>query len=217
MATQNGRTRDSQRSKVYEAEGCILDKRILNGSVPEHGRVFDSIHEVRDYVNALLDEAWWKRRSLVATVTVGDGRGHRRAVSYDGHIEIPRWARTEGVVLHEMAHEMSNYPRPWLLGTDSTWDDAWRLWADDRDLAAKRSTWPRKFGTYAGFAGHGRLFARCFLDLVQHKIGKEAHDLLRDSFREHNVKFTRRRPPMSEEQRRAASLRLAAARAKQAG
>jgi putative metallohydrolase (TIGR04338 family) len=69
----------------------------------------------------------------------------------------------------------------------------------------------RKYGSSA--AAHGREYARTFLELVRHKMGKDAGADLKASFTEHRVKHSLPRKPMSEEQRAAAAERLATARA----
>ena len=42
-------------------------------------------------------------------------------------------------------------------------------------------------------ADHGREFVKMFLKLVHHYMGKEEYILLRDSFKEHNVKYSTRK------------------------
>lgn len=69
----------------------------------------------------------------------------------------------------------------------------------------------RRYG-HRGTAAHGREFAKTMLELVRHKMGDECWWLLKESFRKHKVKHTLPRKPMSEEQRAAASERLAASR-----
>lgn len=65
-------------------------------------------------------------------------------------------------------------------------------------------------------AGHGWEYASVFLDLVRFIMGKEAHDALKQSFKDNKVRFTkpRTRKPLSPEAKAALALRLAEARAK---
>ena len=67
---------------------------------------------------------------------------------------------------------------------------------------------------HAEAAWHGWQFAKIYLELVNHVLGKDAHDRLRESFRSRRVRYkqpwTRSLTP---EQRAAAGARLAAARA----
>lgn len=189
--------RDVQKSKIYSAEMVLLDKGI--GVTPRFGRAFGDIEEVQAYVDHLLGSVWWQRRSTVRTVRVGNGAGKRNALSYGGRIEIPRWARTEGVVLHEMAHELSNHPTAWAMP-----DDTITRWQDNQDC----STSSRYAKRYTGYAGHGRWFAHCFLDLVGYKISKDAKIVLRDSFKKHGARYTKRRTPMTPEQKEMAMANI---------
>ncbi len=61
---------------------------------------------------------------------------------------------------------------------------------------------------YTGY-GHGRYWARSFLEMVKFEMGPEAYKILKDSFREHGVKFSpRKRSNMTHEQRQAARERF---------
>jgi len=97
------RPRDSQRSKLYRAEDFLMGK----------GQSWETTAEIQAYVDHLVSLAWFQRRWPLAAIAVNDGRGRRsacgstrRALSgkYYGYIKLPRWARTQSVVLHEIAH-----------------------------------------------------------------------------------------------------------------
>lgn len=62
---------------------------------------------------------------------------------------------------------------------------------------------------------HGWKFAEVFLDLVRHFMGKDAHDVLKASFKKHRVKFTapRAKRELTPEQRAVLVERMAKARA----
>ena len=66
--------------------------------------------------------------------------------------------------------------------------------------------------------GHDWRFCQVMLDLVRHFMGREAHDALKASFKEHRVRFTepRKRGPVSPERRAQLVEQLAAARAAKA-
>ena len=61
-------------------------------------------------------EVWKAERAYygarVRAPKVGNGAGHRRAVSYGGYIALPKWSRNCWVILHELAHELTpdSYP-----------------------------------------------------------------------------------------------------------
>ncbi len=96
--------RDSQRSKLYEAEGVLQNwpgaKSWGKSSVPA----------MQDYVDKLTNSAWWKRRGWESTfrgdhIEVRSGQGRRVAAALgDYAITLPLWARSEAVLLHEVAH-----------------------------------------------------------------------------------------------------------------
>jgi putative metallohydrolase (TIGR04338 family) len=98
--------RDSQRSKLYTAEHSLY-----------HGRKFGSIEEVQGYVTRLTHSKWWTSREAdyeyfrARRILVKDGRGRRSACgSYSGrYISLPAgWARSELVILHEIAHVITD-------------------------------------------------------------------------------------------------------------
>jgi putative metallohydrolase (TIGR04338 family) len=70
-----------------------------------------SLEECEAYVAKVWSRVWdagfpTKGRSSTPP-TVKDGRGTRCAYSYGGEIGLPRWARKEWVILHELAHELT--------------------------------------------------------------------------------------------------------------
>jgi putative metallohydrolase (TIGR04338 family) len=88
--------RDSQRARLYDAE------RALRG-----GRRFVTVGECQAYVDDVLGSAWWQARfPRVREIRVTDGRGRRHAGAFveSRRIALPKWARNERVLLHEVAH-----------------------------------------------------------------------------------------------------------------
>lgn len=153
--SRSARPRDSQRQKVYDAEDAI------------HGKDLPTVPEMQEYIDAILRKRWFKNRyPNIKQVKVQDGRGRRRAVGIYrwtySIIKMPRWARCEMVLLHELAHVVTD-GRKGVFG------------------ASKHAV-----------ASHGPEFARNFLDLVYWKMGREAGDTLRASFKEKRVKLHRR-------------------------
>jgi hypothetical protein len=92
------RPRDSQRSKLYTAEGAF------------HGAPdFKTVPECQAYVDSVMASRWvrarWKQR-----VTVHDGRGRSSASGgTSGRLNLPLWSRSRYVILHEMAHVLTPY------------------------------------------------------------------------------------------------------------
>lgn len=94
------RPRDAQRRKVYDAE---IEAGLKRGT-PR----FEYISDVRDYVLKVRTNGYLRRRyehSLQPPIDVQDG-GNRaaRATGNVSRIRLPRWAWSEYIVLHELAH-----------------------------------------------------------------------------------------------------------------
>lgn len=101
--------RDSQREKLYRAERAVRD---------EHGgKQFESVEEMQAYIDNLLRQEWFNRTwpHVIHRVTVHSGAGNRRATCshcWGGYnrcpeIKMPRWARCEQILLHELAHALT--------------------------------------------------------------------------------------------------------------
>jgi putative metallohydrolase (TIGR04338 family) len=90
------RARDTQRKKVYTAEWAIDDS----------DRKFESVPEIQAFVDKLMTEAWARRRFGNLKIEVRDGRGRSRAGgSAEGRwITLPKWARRDLTICHELAH-----------------------------------------------------------------------------------------------------------------
>ncbi len=97
--TRGGRDRDFQRSKVYASD---LDFSPIGDQ---------SMRALTDWLGALLSKATFRRRWGAVELKVRDGRGQQRALGYGdarrAWISLPRWARSEGVALHELAHALT--------------------------------------------------------------------------------------------------------------
>lgn len=167
--------RDSQRLRVYKAER----------RVHHLGKPLREVEDIQRFIQKQLKRKAITSRYPDATrpIAIHHGGGRRNACAYGGwKISIPLWARNELIVIHEVAHIVTN-----------------------RHYGDKRS----------GVAGHGWQFCAVFLDLVRFIMGKEAHDALKASFKEHKVRFTapRKKKWLTPEQKAALAERLAAARA----
>jgi putative metallohydrolase (TIGR04338 family) len=113
--TMTDRPRDSQRSRVYAAEraafGDAWRKPLGSGAVAD----------IEAFVRKCCASKLLQRRYPGARrpPRIRDGRGHRRC-TYDPSIHaltFPRWGRTKPVVLHELAHALTEGP-----------DRAWHGW-----------------------------------------------------------------------------------------
>ena len=147
------RPRDSQRAKLYKSERPL--KRW-------HRPLFKNRRAIQSYAKRILKHKWFRERwPHVASVNVRKIRSDARAHGwYSGggvvSIQIPktRWAMIEAVVLHEIAHGLTEY-----------------------EFGISKTAW------------HGPEFAKIYVALVQHYMGREAARDLRRGYREHRVKY----------------------------
>jgi putative metallohydrolase (TIGR04338 family) len=94
MTTADGRPRDSQRARLYRAEGTV-----------KAGRRLPTVTHMQSYVDTLVGADWFAARWSARSFEVRPGFGHRRATADEhGVLQMPKWARTELVLLHEVAH-----------------------------------------------------------------------------------------------------------------
>ena len=94
MPADDARPRDSQRARLYRAEGEV-----------DGGRRLPTVERMQAYVDALCAADWFLSRWGTQTIEVRPGYGHRRATADErGVLQMPKWARTELVLLHEVAH-----------------------------------------------------------------------------------------------------------------
>jgi putative metallohydrolase (TIGR04338 family) len=88
------RPRDSQRARLYRAESEV-----------DVGRRLPTVDVLQAYVDGLLGAGWFRARWGARALEVRPGYGHRRATADEnGVLQMPRWARSELVLLHEVAH-----------------------------------------------------------------------------------------------------------------
>ena len=113
-------SRDSDRSKVYDAENELRYILKRQGTIEMHGthiaipdeRKFSNVEDVQRFVDAVLDHIGEER-----VVTVRKRAGQRRA-HYEPQarvIAVPvddTWALRESVVLHEVAHHLTAVDAP---------------------------------------------------------------------------------------------------------
>ena len=89
-----GALRDSQRARLYRAEGEV-----------DTGRALPTVPLLQAYVDDLVQTDWFEARWGTRSIQVRPGHGHRRATADEhGVLQMPRWARSELVLLHEVAH-----------------------------------------------------------------------------------------------------------------
>lgn len=98
--------RDSQRQKVYNAENAVRERLDLEGV----NKRYDDMAALTARVDAIYRSAWWKgnvrkKEKHCGPIKVTDGRHCRSAIACGTNvIKMPRWARSEMVLLHELSH-----------------------------------------------------------------------------------------------------------------
>jgi len=94
--------RDFQRSKVYSAE-----TKHSKFKWKSHGNKLQKLSETKRYVADITTSKWWKSHGGFMQVQVYDGRGRTRACGTLSYVKLPKWSRTELVILHELAHALT--------------------------------------------------------------------------------------------------------------
>lgn len=88
------RPRDSQRARLYRAEGAV-----------HSGCRLPTVDRMQAWVDGLVATDWFVARWGDRSFEVRPGFGHRRATAdQNGVLQMPKWARSELVLLHEVAH-----------------------------------------------------------------------------------------------------------------
>lgn len=149
------RLRDSQRSKVYAAEGCFFPMpalRVRHGyyTEPVPVRKFQTQQEMRDFVHRVELSEFWQTRACFAARSrrvdvrfTGERRG--RATYQHNRITHAAWTCYDEYVLHELAH-LAVGVQPILQGEE---------------------------------AAHGPSFVRMLHDLIAEFMGQPAADAFR--------------------------------------
>ena len=97
------RPRDSQRARLYRAEFEV-----------EPGKRLPTVEKLQAYLDALVAADWFAARWPDRSFEVRPGFGHRRATAdVNGVLQMPKWARSEMVLLHEVAHCLT----PWTYAS----------------------------------------------------------------------------------------------------
>jgi putative metallohydrolase (TIGR04338 family) len=173
---------DNQRSKVYNSEDALVGFKSKMGEKMLGDN--PTTKQCKAYMEKIVSYEWFTARWHISTPSyivgnapnVGDGRARRRAC-WDAsvyEIKLPHWARTERVILHEMAH--------WIV------DKATVPREDGRGF------WIRQYDP--DHAAHGKEFAAVLLELVRLQLGAEATKALKASYKAKRVKRDKQPQPI---------------------
>lgn len=105
--------RDNQKKRLYDAERqhSLWEDNAC-------GRM--SVADMQAFVDKVTRSAWFVRRfGRRFGILVKDGRGHQNATGNGQNrtLQMPRWSRSKLVLLHEIAHVVTEYKRgPWTEG-----------------------------------------------------------------------------------------------------
>jgi putative metallohydrolase (TIGR04338 family) len=148
---------DKQQNRLYKSE---------NGIGLKNAGDFVTVAECQKYVNKVLNSKavldMFSSKELhhgALVVTVLDGRGHRRATATtDGRgglvINLPKWARSKFVILHELAHHLQ------------------KSYAINNCRESIRIGETNPIATQS----HGARFTASLLFLVKRELSKDTHD-----------------------------------------
>ena len=192
MASQS--RHDVQKSRVYRCDGATTPFA--------KGHTLETTADIEAWIARIVNKDYFKRNwpgLANSRIHVKSGAGTRIARGGWGggviRINAPLWARTESVMLHEMAHVLQMFTRRHVVtcvGGKLDRDGPWQ--------------------------SHGWQFGFCYLLLVRNELGKAAHDDLKAEFKANKVRYTapRQGRPLVGAEREAALARLAANREVQA-
>lgn len=158
--------RDSQRSKVYKAENSLKERK---AEFPKLYERFDDMRALKRYIKRVVDSKWWQKYKA-------PDMGEKNDVP----MRNPTFKELE--IRDGRGHRRAT---AWRMGAEITFP----IWARYRlvilhELAhILQSQRP----------GHGRQFCRVFIDLVRRFAGKAEADALKQAFRAHKVKYTKKK------------------------
>jgi hypothetical protein len=75
-----------------------------NGGWPKH---FETVRDVQQYVNSITKSPFWKEMGGVNFVRVKPVSNRNNARGWISFVEIPPWAYSKPVILHELAHSLT--------------------------------------------------------------------------------------------------------------
>ena len=181
------RPRDSQRSKVYAAEHA--------SGIHKEGNTPLTIRECQALVDKMLDSAYVQRKYDPEGRAHWIGRYHYR---YSQGIRVDL-GKNGGRAFKHGAQRVIR------LG----------LWGRQQSVIIHEVAHHLADYRAKGDARHNWEFCDVYLDLVRHFMGKDAHDKLKQAFKDHRVKFRkpRQKRQLTPEQRQILVERAAKARA----
>lgn len=103
--------RDMQKAKLYRAEreafgfGFSAVVRYDRHSGRHSSEM--TLPDCEAFIDKVCCDAWVRRTFGTIAPRVADGRGTRIARGSPDRINLPRWARTKPVILHELAHGLT--------------------------------------------------------------------------------------------------------------
>lgn len=182
--------RDSQREKCYAAE------RTLRPGLAQ--RKYDTVREAATFFRNIMESDWFQRRfPHFFYLRIAHEPGTRAAHACPTeHIRNREFVTRGWIGFSKWA--MGHWGKADANGTEQTGGELIML----HELA---------HAIIPGGHEHDRRWARTFIELVRHYMGRELGDALKASMRKHKVKFAPIRV-VSPERRRSMGLLLAAAR-----
>jgi len=166
--------RDNQRSKMYKAEREAFNKCFSN----EKYEGKDSLVRCQQVIDKLVKNSNWfkKHWGEVVDVEARPGKGHTRATAHRFRDYVCGIKYYKGII------QLPKWSR-------QTWVILHEL---SHVITSNRC------------AAHGWEFARNYLQLVRHVMGKDAEKKLKESFKKHRVKYN---PPRKISKERKEQLR----------
>lgn len=110
---------DLQKKRLYKAEAALYPSTD-----------YATLTEVQAYVDSVIASAWWRERApkLAEVVAIHSSRSQTATSKNSYHlIVLPGWGYTQRVVLHELAHQLTDYRHGTGHGHDGHY--AYWFWA----------------------------------------------------------------------------------------
>ena len=95
--------RDSQRSKLYRSEHNTW----ATGEPRKMPLDFETVKECQKFVNKVTRSKFWKSTGARAFIHVKPVPNRQYARGWRNRIELPPWAFSKVVILHELAHSLA--------------------------------------------------------------------------------------------------------------
>jgi len=94
---------DYQRKRLYDAEDAAFGETKYWKKCQ-----FKTLTQCKEFAKVVVDTRYWKRLCGWRTIKLKNGRVYAYYDGEDRTITLPKWARNELIIIHEMAHYLTD-------------------------------------------------------------------------------------------------------------